>query len=148
MARRLPSRPPKQTKIIKNLKENDRFLLVRPCPRMPPKSSPRPPKTSPKSTSLGPRCPQDFPSSAQDAQLDALMEHLGPSLEPSRPRFSINLGTFCKYFKRCFAHCVRPPTCSFDASGQRFSFILVPFPAYFQHVLYMFRGVICMPCAI
>ena len=42
-------------------------------------------------------------------------------LDPSRPRFSMNLGTFCKYFKRCFAHCVRPPTCSFDASGQRFS---------------------------
>ena len=58
------------------------------------------------------------------------------------------LGTFCEYFKRCFAHCVRPPTCSFDASGQRFSFILVPFPAYFPYVLYMFRKVFCMPCAI
>ena len=69
-------------------------------------------------------------------------------LNPSRPRFSMILGTFCKYFKRCFAHCVRPPTCSFDASGQRFSFILVPFPAYFQHVLYMFRKASCMPCVI
>ena len=67
---------------------------------------------------------------------------------PSRPRFSMILGTFCKYFKRCFAHCVRPPTCSFDASGQRFSFILVPFPAYFLYVLHLFRKVFCMPCAI
>ena len=65
---------------------------------------------------------------------------------PSRPRFSMILGTFCKYFKRCFAHCVRPPTCSIDASGQRFSFILVPFPAYFPYVLYMFRMAFCMPC--
>ena len=68
-------------------------------------------------------------------------------LDPSRPRFSMILGTFCKYFKRCFAHCVRPPTCSFDASGQRFSFILVPFPAYFHHVLYMIPEAFCMPCA-
>ena len=66
----------------------------------------------------------------------------------SRPRFSMILGTFCKYFERCFAHCVRPPTCSFDASGQRFSFILAPFPAYFPYVLYMFRKVFCVPCAI
>ena len=69
-------------------------------------------------------------------------------LDPSRPRFSMILDTFCKYFKRCCAHCIRPPTCSFDASGQRFSFILVPFPAYFPYVLYMFRMVFCMPCAI
>ena len=62
-------------------------------------------------------------------------------LDPSRPRFSMILCTFCKYFKRCFAHCVRPPTCSFDASGQRFSFILVPYPAYFPYVLHMFRKV-------
>ena len=68
-------------------------------------------------------------------------------LGPSRPRFSMILGTFCKYFKRCFAHCVRPPTCSFDASGQRFSFILVPFPTYFHHVLYMIPEAFCMPCA-
>ena len=58
-------------------------------------------------------------------------------LDPSRPRFSIMLGTFCKYFKRCFALCIRPPTCSFDASGQRFSFILVPFPPYLQHVVHV-----------
>ena len=68
-------------------------------------------------------------------------------LGPSRPRFSMILGTFCKYFKRCFAHCVRPPTCPFDASGQRSSFILVPFPAYFQHILCRFPKAFCMPCA-
>ena len=77
--------PSKTPKIIKNLKENHKFLLFHPCPRMSPKSSPRPPKSPPKSTSLGPRCPQDFPSSAQDAHLDAIMEHLGPNLEPCWP---------------------------------------------------------------
>ena len=68
-------------------------------------------------------------------------------LDPSRPRFSMILDTFWEYFKRCFAHCLRPPTCSFDASGQRFSFILVPFPAYSHHVLYMIPKAVCMPCA-
>ena len=69
-------------------------------------------------------------------------------LDPSKPRFSMILATFCKYFQRCFVHCVRPSSPSFDPSGQRFSSILVPFHAYFQHVLYMFRKASCMPCVI
>ena len=36
---------------------------------------------------------------------------------------------------------------SFDLSGQRFSFILVTFLAYFLHVLCLFREAFCVLCA-
>ena len=69
-------------------------------------------------------------------------------LDPTRSQFSMIAATCRKYFQRCLVHCVRPSSPSFDPSRQRFSFILVPFHAYLQHVLYMFRKASCVPCVI
>ena len=76
MARRLVPRPPRHPKIFKNLKENLKFLIFHPCPRMPPKSSPKPPKTLTKYPNLDPRCSQDLPNSAQDPHLEPMMARL------------------------------------------------------------------------
>ena len=68
-------------------------------------------------------------------------------LDPSGPRFPMILDTFWMYFKCCFEHCVRTLRSSFDCSGERFSFFLVPLPSHFLHLLYMFRKALCMFCA-
>ena len=60
-------------------------------------------------------------------------------LDPSGPRFPMILDTFWMYFKCCFEHCVRTLRSSFDCSGERFSFFLVPLPSHFLHLLYMLR---------
>ena len=92
-----PSKTPKTRQNHQKPKENHRFLLVRPCPSMLPKSSPRPPKTPPKSAMLGPRCPQDSQVQLKTPILTSLWtiwgptwSHLGPNFAHLVPNFAQN----------------------------------------------------------